>query len=263
MMITRSRVFVLFVFRVFLLNNVTGIKVFDDSLKVVHGDEVVPHSLPYVVALKTVIDEKEVQCGGSLIQANKVLTAAYCVYGAETVEVILGAHNLTIVEDTQVHLESSNFTVHEEYDTENHLNDIAVVYLSEDVTLTDAIQTIQTPSLVEILDTYADETGLVAGWGKFDDNDPNYSDVLRKIEATILPHLACSIPYLFQIQTYQMCTSGVQNRQNICLGDTGSPLVVNGVQVGIASYGSDLGCSVGWPGVHTRLTSYYFWLESN
>ncbi|XP_030764108.1 ionotropic receptor 40a-like [Sitophilus oryzae] len=156
MMITRSRVFVLFVFRVFLLNNVTGIKVFDDSLKVVHGDEVVPHSLPYVVALKTVIDEKEVQCGGSLIQANKVLTAAYCVYGAETVEVILGAHNLTIVEDTQVHLESSNFTVHEEYDTENHLNDIAVVYLSEDVTLTAEIQSINAENGGDLINAVTD-----------------------------------------------------------------------------------------------------------
>lgn len=29
------------------------------------------------------------------------------------------------------------------------------------------------------------------------------------------------------------------------------------------SYGSDFGCSVGAPGVHTRLTNYYFWLSEH
>ncbi|KAJ8982907.1 hypothetical protein NQ317_004561 [Molorchus minor] len=59
-----------------------------------------------------------------------------------------------------------------------------------------------------------------------------------------------------------MCTSGV-SQLNICLGDSGSPLMVDGVQVGIASFGSDFGCESGFPGVYTRVTSYIDWILEN
>ncbi|KAF7267629.1 chymotrypsin-like isoform X2 [Rhynchophorus ferrugineus] len=235
----------------------------EESLGVVNGEVVEPHSLPYQVAIKTIINDREILCGGSLIKTNKVLTAAWCVSGADSVEVILGAHNISEVEETQVRLNSSTFVIHEEYDPDTHLNDIAIVVLPEEVALTDAIQLIATPSLGDILKSYSDELGQVAGWGRFDDSSPAYSDVLRRIQATIIPNIACTVPYLFSIQPYQICLTGVQFRQNICLGDSGSPLIADNIQVGIASYGSDFGCSAGFPGVYTRLTSFYFWLETH
>ncbi|CAG9763637.1 unnamed protein product [Ceutorhynchus assimilis] len=230
------------------------------SLKIVNGVVVEPHSLPYMVALESTINERTIRCSGSLIETNKVLTAAYCVYGAKSVSITLGAHNLDEKEETQLKLTSTNFTIHEDYEDDTHLNNIAVIHLEKEVTLTDSINTISTPTLEDLLVSYNDDTGLVSGWGRYNDTIPDYSDVLRKIEVTIIPYLACTISYLGQIKSSQMCTSGMQDGQNICLGDTGSPLVVNGTQVGIASYGSDFGCSVGMPGVYTRLTSYFFWL---
>ncbi|ERL89799.1 hypothetical protein D910_07160 [Dendroctonus ponderosae] len=229
------------------------------ALGIINGDEVVPHSLPYMAALQTEINGRTIRCGGSLIEVNKVLTAASCVYGASSVTIKLGAHNLE-EDGAQVKLNSSVFTIHQDFDPDLHLHDIAIVHLEQNVTLNDSISTISTPPLGDILLTFADDLGMVAGWGKINDTDPNYSNVLRKIEMTIIPFLACTIPYLGKVQTSQICTTGMQNGKNICLGDSGSPLVVNGTQVGIASYGSDLGCSVGAPGVFTRLTSYYFWL---
>ncbi|KAL1512812.1 hypothetical protein ABEB36_002336 [Hypothenemus hampei] len=215
------------------------------------------------VALESKINGHSVRCGGSLIKVDQVLTAAFCVYNATTTTITLGAHNLEEKEDTQVTLESSNYTIHEEYNWTSHTNDIAIIRLGQSVNLTSAISTIETPPLKDILLTYDDDLGLVAGWGKYSDVESIYSNVLRKIEVTIIPYLACTISYLFKVQQTEMCTTGLQNSKNICLGDSGSPLVVNGTQVGIASYGSDFGCSVGAPAVHTRLTRFASWLSQN
>lgn len=43
-------------------------------------------------------------------------------------------------------------------------------------------------------------------------------------------------------------------------GDSGGPLIVNGVQVGIVSFGEGCGKN---PGVYTRITSFVDWIKTN
>lgn len=47
-----------------------------------------------------------------------------------------------------------------------------------------------------------------------------------------------------------------------CSGDSGGPLAVNGVQVGIVSFGNK-DCLAGKPSVFTRVTKFTEWLKSN
>jgi secreted trypsin-like serine protease len=59
--------------------------------------------------------------------------------------------------------------------------------------------------------------------------------------------------------------------QYVCLvlqGDSGGPLIFlesDGVytQVGIVSFGSTAGCTVGYPAAFTRVTGYLSWISSN
>lgn len=44
-------------------------------------------------------------------------------------------------------------------------------------------------------------------------------------------------------------------------GDSGSPLVVNGTQVGIVSFGRP--CAIGYPDVYTRVSSFISWIIQN
>lgn len=52
---------------------------------------------------------------------------------------------------------------------------------------------------------------------------------------------------------------------NLPLGDSGGALIVNEsetfTQIGIASFGSKLGCTAGEPSVFTRTSSYLLWIE--
>ncbi|XP_072379697.1 brachyurin-like [Diabrotica undecimpunctata] len=229
------------------------------NLGIIDGQEVVPHSMPYMAAIRTEINYTTVLCGGSLISDSLVLTAARCVYGASEVEVTLGAHNLTDNEDSQVTLTSTSFVIHEDYKHSGVLHDIAVIELPKAVTLNDNIATVKLPELTDISKSYEELEASVAGWGRVNDAEQINSDVLLYQNFTIIPNIMCELSYLFQIQSNQLCTSGVSGK-NICLGDNGSPLVLNGVQIGIASYGSVFGCSMGFPGVFTRVTSYLGWL---
>ncbi|KAG5872045.1 hypothetical protein JTB14_037326 [Gonioctena quinquepunctata] len=231
------------------------------NVKIVNGLEAEPHSLPYMVAIRTVIDDREILCGGSLISDSLVLTAAKCVFGATEAELAFGAHDLAKVEKSQVQMTSTEFIIHEKFRKDSMKYDIAIIELPAAVPLSEYIATIKIPKVNDIFTNFNDREGVVAGWGKTSDLANSTSNVLRTANLTIIPNIACLLSHALQISLEQMCTSGV-SQKNICLGDSGGPLVVDGVQVGIASFGSDLGCVVGFPGVYTRLTSYLSWFGS-
>nr|CAI5830602.1 unnamed protein product [Callosobruchus analis] len=215
-----------------------------------------------MAAITATIDDKPIHCGGSLITTSLVLTSARCVQGAKEVDVLLGAHNISENEASQVHLTSSKFIIHPKYRQGRNLHDIALIQLQTPVQLNDNIRTIKLPGLDDIFTFLDEKSAVIAGWGKTKDTDTTYSEVLRSTNVTIIPLVTCELSYLFSLTGDQMCSSGV-SKKNICLGDAGSPLVVNGVQVGIASFGSHLGCEAGLPGVYTRMTSYVGWLFYN
>ncbi|CAH1106977.1 unnamed protein product [Psylliodes chrysocephalus] len=232
----------------------------EENLKIIDGIEVVPHSMPYMVAIKSNINGRNMLCGGSLITAHLVLTSAMCVSGATEAEIILGAHNIeTPDEEGQQHMVATEFKIHEKFDPKKIHDDIALIQLPRPATLNKFIGTIKLPDVTEILNSYDEKEATVAGWGKISDAVQETSNVLRSQNLTIIPVLVCEISYLLNIRLSQMCTSGV-SLKNICLGDAGGPLVLDGVLIGIASYGSSLGCSIGFPGVYTRVTSYLDWL---
>lgn len=59
----------------------------------------------------------------------------------------------------------------------------------------------------------------------------------------------------------QIC-AGVPNvgGKDSCTGDSGGPLTVDGVLVGIVSYGEDCG-KAEYPGVYSNIAEYRNWIE--
>ncbi|XP_046411533.1 brachyurin [Neodiprion virginianus] len=239
-----------------------------DPSRVVGGEEASPGQFPYQVGLfSTNAAGSTGFCGGSILNYEWILTAAHCVDVAVSVEVILGAQYIREDEPTQVVLQVAEIIVHENWDTRNIRNDLALLRLPAPIQFTERIQPIRLPSRSQVGQTFASETGIVSGWGRDSDSSSSISPVLRWTQNPILTNFVCTRYYFFSVTSAQICLSGRGGRSS-CNGDSGGPLVVTDsdgeiTQVGVVSFGIALGCAVGWPGVYVRVTDYLDWIETH
>ncbi|RZC38039.1 serine protease [Asbolus verrucosus] len=233
---------------------------------IIGGDEVVPHSVPYQVGLR--INGNQYFCGGALISANYVLTAAHCAEVMRSVDVILGAHNITnSEEDTQVKIPGQQIIIHENYNGTSYLNDITLIKLNTTVTFNDNIQPVALPS--DSSANYVGQIGKATGWGLVKDvpfpTISDMSDVLMGVDVEVDDLEDCASYYNDEEDTYitatNICTSGYRNK-GTCNGDSGGPVVLNGIIIGVTSFGTTE-CEMCTPSVYTDVGKYLDWIAKN
>ncbi|KAJ8916290.1 hypothetical protein NQ315_016431 [Exocentrus adspersus] len=231
---------------------------------IIGGKEATPHSLPFQAFLSFTDDAKSSWiCGGSLITTSFILTSARCGYKASSVEVTLGAHNISVAETTQIKFQSQNIKIHESFKNDQtfpgyvYENDIALIALPEAV-LSEAIQPVQLASRNE---SYVNVTGKVSGWGLIDAYNTTISPVLLSQENIVISNEECAFVY-YDLKDYDICMATMVEEQSPCVGDYGSPLIVDKVQVGVASQGV-MYCIPGYPFVYTRVAMFLDWIEAN
>ncbi|XP_060524970.1 brachyurin-like [Cylas formicarius] len=227
----------------------------DDS-RIIHGNEVTPHSIPYQ-AIAT-LDAGYV-CGGIVISDTWVLTAGHCVYGSQTAKVILGAHNISQEEtDTRQTIQSDELIVHENFSSSNVANDIGLIKLSAPAVLNDYVQPAvlpshSDPSLVGLKAT-------VSGWGYFGYLNQSIPYVLNAVTIDIIDGAACRSAYSIYNAETTICSKG-ETDEGQCSGDSGGPLAANGKVVGIVSYGPPFCLNEEKPTAQTRISYYLDWIS--
>ncbi|KAJ8982905.1 hypothetical protein NQ317_004559 [Molorchus minor] len=231
------------------------------SSRIVGGTEAPPNSIPYQVALFLPVQGGTSFCGGSLISRKTVLTAAHCVDSlVGPVEVVLGAHNVRDDEATQVRVTTSSINIHPGWSALTLRNDLALIRLPNEVELSDNIQPIALAS--DTSNTFEGHEATASGWGLDSDSSTSISPILRKVTIPVIANSVCNIAYFGVIQDSHICASGLGGKST-CNGDSGGPLTVAGVQVGITSFGIALGCEIGWPPAFTRVSYFYDWIIAN
>ncbi|KAJ6633582.1 CLIP domain-containing serine protease B15 [Pseudolycoriella hygida] len=211
----------------------------DELLNVgIHGGtEIDITESPYMAALHiTVPNDTHIrQCGGSIISASHILTAGHCVL-LKTDDP--NSRQLDI-EDFLVLVGSSKYDnsdkrgeVHSVekilFKEASHMNDIAILKLSENITLDDKTKKViqlAEKSYIPPNDTHVH----IDGWGENPENSIN----LHRAHIFTLYGGGCD---LVGDHNHQICTWGV-NSSGPCLGDSGGPLVTDdtNVQIGINS----------------------------
>ncbi|XP_044265431.1 chymotrypsin-like [Tribolium madens] len=230
------------------------------SPKIIGGQEAIPHSIPYQTFLEVYAESEGWYCGGSLISPNYVLTAGHCGVDATEAHVTLGAHKPLQAEDTQVKIVSKEVKVHEKYDGELIINDIAVIKLPEAVTFTDAIKAVALPSKADADNTFEGETARISGWGLTDGFGDKVSDVLNYVDVKVISNTKCEEAF-GELQDSIVCTSGDEDTGS-CSGDSGGPLAINDTQIGVVSFGIRY-CLPGYPSAFSRVTSFLDWIATN
>ncbi|KAJ8942810.1 hypothetical protein NQ318_022824 [Aromia moschata] len=200
-------------------------------------------------------------CGGSIISANTILTAAHCIDEilVNLYQVIIGTTDLS---QPALKLSVRESTIHNAFDSETYDYDIAVIKLQENLTFSNQIQPI---TLVQDGFQVPDGTALVtSGWGITETGGTENSNILREVEINAINWSEC-YRKLSSVGTFtdRMICAGVSGGgKDTCQGDSGGAVELNGVLIGIVSWGVECG-AVDYPGIYTNVSYFRSWIREH
>jgi len=220
----------------------------DVSPMIVGGTRASTADYPWVVMLTTTANSQF--CGGTLVKANKVVTAAHCVKGrsAASTRVVHGRDDKQSTAGTTAGV--TKIWVHPSYTTATAGYDVAVLTLDRNIS--SATLPLATPADTALY--AAGNSALILGWGTTSSGG-SASRYLLKANVPLTSDATCKSAYSQYSNTSMVCAGFPQGGVDTCQGDSGGPLVFGGKLIGDTSWGQ--GCAAaGYPGVYGRIAPY-------
>ncbi|SDL09740.1 Trypsin [Glycomyces sambucus] len=225
----------------------------DVEVQVIGGQPAEEGQYPWLVGLGSPGDgtpwERQF-CGGSVIAADVVLTAAHCVEDAAAEDLVIFSGSVDLESDAIVETAVADLHVAEDYNAPIAMaNDWALLKLAE-------------PVDVEPIALGADAAEYAAletaGWGN---TGSEYPVVAEWVEVPFVDDAACEAAYPGEVDAASMLCAGDLENGGVdsCQGDSGGPIMTPAgeeqVLVGIVSWG--YGCAeAGNPGVYSEIAGF-------
>lgn len=220
---------------------------------IVGGSETKVGAYKWLVGLRSSRNGRSF-CGGSLIDATHVLTAAHCIsrWNSNPKWVSIGSHFLQGDVDGQ-YIKVKTRTVHPSYNSPINLaNDYAILELMTPV------QDIEPIALADQygLDEIVGRNSTTSGWGTLSAGG-SQSAVKMEVTVPLISNEKCELAYENNIHDTMICAGFDEGGKDACQGDSGGPLFTtreDGTQVlvGVVSWGR--GCAwKDYPGVYARV----------
>uniref|UniRef100_A0A8B9C4A8 Kallikrein related peptidase 12 n=1 Tax=Anser brachyrhynchus TaxID=132585 RepID=A0A8B9C4A8_9AVES len=215
-----------------------------DESRIIGGKPCSITQRPFQVAL---IKRGQILCGGSLIDAQWVLTAAHC---KQPGRVLIGTD--TLRDGTGEVRMISQLIVHPAYNPRKNDNDFMLLRLNRPVQFSNNIKKIR-------LATRCPMDGMrcsVSGWG--------ISLLPRNLQCAGVQAFGkdkCARAYGRLITPNMFCAGVPQGGIDSCQGDSGGPLVCNGVLQGVVSWGMAVCGRKGQPGVYSNVCQAVPWIR--
>ncbi|CAH0605506.1 unnamed protein product [Chrysodeixis includens] len=232
-----------------------------DAARIVNGYEVDIREVPYQASLRRrVVSGYAHMCGAVIISDRGLLTAAHCVvaYVGSPSSLRVTVGTTSRVTGGRTH-DISRVLPHEQYSADTLQHDIAVLGTTRAITFSTSIAPVAIPR--ESFNLPVGTEALVSGFGTTSYEGPS-SSVLMAAQVKIIDQQTCLRAYMriAAITDGMVCALGHNPLRDACQGDSGGPLVTNNHVVGIVSWGE--GCaSSQYPGVYTRVSMYYTWIQ--
>uniref|UniRef100_A0A2A4IV60 Peptidase S1 domain-containing protein n=1 Tax=Heliothis virescens TaxID=7102 RepID=A0A2A4IV60_HELVI len=220
--------------------------------KIVGGTETTIQEYPYQAYLLLYNGSDYFQCGGSIVNAYYVVTAAHCLEEIQTVYVRIGS---TISNSGGLQYETSTFYSHPSYNPNTFDFDVGIVSVSQGMQLdgTNA----KAISLVRTFYDVSNGTEItLTGWGATGEGE-SVTSTLRVVSVPAIDRPTCNEQLGGGITSRMFCAGLPEGGKDTCQGDSGGPAVIEstGRLAGIVSFG--YGCArPDSPGVYTRIGNF-------
>ncbi|KAJ6663733.1 hypothetical protein lerEdw1_009812 [Lerista edwardsae] len=258
-------------------------------LAAVHGDRIIggkecaEDRHPSLVML---YDSTGPYCAGTLINESWVITAAHCYkrQGRERgqgkpiwifrnqasaafvhalwkrLQLVLGEH------DTGARTGREQFRTSEAafcigntpQGCFNALHDIMLVKLGSPAERTDYVAAIDLATACAPEGTPC----CVMGWGTTTTPEETYPNVPYCVDIQILPLAVCQEAYPWEVNEKMICAGVMEGGKDSCRGDSGGPLICNGVLQGIVSLGGFPCAEPEQPGTYTNICRFLDWIQA-
>uniref|UniRef100_A0A670JF73 Acrosin n=1 Tax=Podarcis muralis TaxID=64176 RepID=A0A670JF73_PODMU len=228
------------------------------SLQMGGGVNTLPGTWPWMVSIRTPFRSGyQHTCGGSLISAKWILTAAHCFRDKSHLVV----HSCPPLPPAVRFLK--RVVEHESYIPQQQVNDIALIELDDPIQCSDYIQPACLPE--SFVDVSAMAHCYIAGWGYTQEKCER--DAEAKVELISQERCNSTSWYYGSIRVNNLCAGFEAGGIDTCQGDSGGPLMCREDRserywvVGITSWG--LGCARAQkPGVYTSTQHFFDWIQS-
>ncbi|XP_002137437.2 proclotting enzyme isoform X2 [Drosophila pseudoobscura] len=211
------------------------------------------------------------KCGGSLISASMVITAAHCVYKMQEDRVLIGVGRYDLDdynEDGAEMHDVRRLLWHPEFSTRVVSDaDIALVTMQRPVTFNDIIGPICLWTEKE--SETVTKSGFIAGWGtdEFGNSKTQYP---RVVEAEIASATDCISTWKASAVTERTLCAGNRDGSGPCLGDSGGGLmirrdthwVLRGI-VSLGERGTSGRCQLSQYVLYCDLSKHLTWINEN
>ncbi|KAM0197248.1 hypothetical protein ACHAPA_004127 [Fusarium lateritium] len=225
---------------------------------IVGGTEASAGDFPFIVSVAL---NGGPWCGGTLINANTVMTAAHCTQGQSASAFTIRAGSLSRTTGG-VTSRVSSIRANPSFSGSTLDGDVALLKLST------PIQTSSTISYARLAASGSDPAAgaqlTVAGWGTTSQGSATSPVQLRKVVVPVISRTSCRASYGTSAVTNNMfCAGFTQGGKDSCQGDSGGPIAdSSNTVVGIVSWGE--GCAQpNAPGVYSRVGTLRTFIDAN
>jgi len=229
-------------------------------------------AIPWQVSLRNSASGSTHFCGGTILDANTVLSAAHCFHnGHQGVVVVAGSHKRS--DNTGVQTSTISKSIYNQdakYNKANMDNDIIILKLTTALKFNKNVQPACLPKKNFDAPEKSKSMAVVSGWGTTKSGG-SLPDILQYVNVPLMTNADCKKTgyEATSIKPSMVCAGYKEGKKDSCQGDSGGPLVVpksksddTAIIYGVVSWGA--GCaSPDLPGVYARVTKFIDWIKKN